>query len=159
LAHAFDSFEDYVPQDRSEYAFEHAETIDQIGLRLYLSPHGPLAPDAEYASLRETLLQLLAAHRGDASHETLRIARHRDANTWRFRPLSPDLEPPGSPDSTTATTISIDDDTLEAFERHRGPLYPAVAEAIFDMHTDELLAHGGVEIVDADSEHLVWRGP
>ncbi len=70
-----------------------------------------------------------------------------------------DIELPGPPGSTARTTLTIDHDTLDAFEQFRGPIFPVVAEAIFDMNTDELLDHGGVDIIDADTEDIVWRGP
>ncbi len=149
LRAAFSRFDDVVPREIGEYTFEHTEIFEGIGVRIYLSPRTILSPDLEYRSLSETVIRLIAMYRGmDVS--TLRINRDKIEDTWQFRRLT------GKPDDRA---ITIDRETRRAFEHTGGSVYSMVAENLFDRTPEQLLEHGGVEVMDVHSGDIIWRGP
>ncbi len=159
LAQALERFEDFVPRQRNDWLFEDMETIESIGIRLYLSPHITLAPVVEYRSLCQTAMRSIDLHRGNDSQSVLQINMERGVGERRFRPLPTEFELPGPPDHTEGVPVTIDDKTLMAFEASRGSLYPVLAESIFGLGAEELLKHGGVEIIDVGTRNIIWRGP
>lgn len=158
LRAAFSQFDDIVPREKTDYPFQHTEAVERVGIRVYLSPRTILSPDLEYRTLSQTVLRLLAIHRGlDLS--TLRIQKDLLEDTWRFLPLTTEYaisSPCGEP---ADIAITIDRDTRHAFEHTGGSIYPMVAENLFDMTPERLIEHGGVEVIDGESGDIIWRGP
>ncbi len=158
LRKAFSQFDDVVPRERGEYPFEHTEAFDEVGIRVYLSPRTILSPDLEYRSLSETVIRLIAKHRGeDAS--TLQIQKDELEDTWKFLPLTTEFAFSSPSGGSGDAAITIDRDTRHAFEHTGGSIYPMVAENLFDMLPEQLIERGGVEVLDAHSGDIIWRGP
>jgi hypothetical protein len=159
LKQALQQLEAFVPTRVDDSPFVDTECFGGVAVRIHLSTRTPLSPALEYRSLRESVLALLSDQRADLSHTSLRMSLEKAEDEWRFRPLTTDVELPGSPGSSNGHLLAVDHETLEAFERTRGSFFPAAAESIFGMDPEQLLEHGGVEIVGDRSGELVWRGP
>jgi hypothetical protein len=155
---ALAEFSTFVPTKIGN-SYRATETVHDVGLRVYLSNQALLPPELEFQSLAETVLQLLANHRRDQSHTSLRITLDETPDEWRFWSLSGDDEPSGPPASSRGRVLTIDRDTLQSYEETRGSFFPVAAESLFGMNSQELIENGGVEIVNANDEGLIWRGP
>ncbi len=159
LKRTLEQLRSFVPTRVDNSPFVDTECFDGVAVRIHLSSRTPLSPALEYRSLRESVLALLSDQRRDLSHTSLRMSLEKTEDEWRFRPLTTGVELPGPPGPSNGHLLAVDHETLEAFERTRGSFFPAAAEAIFGMDPEQLLEHGGVEIVGDGSGDLVWRGP
>lgn len=159
LRRALERFEEHVPRTSLDVRFEETGRIGDVSVGIYLSEQIGLKPEFEYRSLCESVLRLLAIHRGDDSRNVLRFTEERGDGEWIFRPLSTGLDVPGLSAREHDIQVRVDDETLKAFEGKWGSIYPVLAESIFGMGIAELLEHGGVELVDPAEDGIRWRGP